>query len=71
MLFPHSKIVLYGVQKLKGKHVFKKTNIIHVWHIVSSVAQKRNPADFSDSSFISNEGSQKIQYRQAMGNWNF
>ena len=42
MLFLLSKIIFYGVQKLKGKHVFRKTEIIHVWLFVSSVAQKRN-----------------------------
>ena len=35
-----SKIVFYGVQKLKGKRVFRKIEIIHVRHIVSSIAQK-------------------------------
>ena len=33
-----SKIVFYGVQKLKGKRVLRKIEIIHVRHIVSSVA---------------------------------
>ena len=46
MLFLLSKIVFYGVQKLKGKCVFGKVEIIHVRHIVSSVAQKRNSVDF-------------------------
>ena len=41
MLFLLSKIVFYRVKKLKCKHVFRKIEIIHVWHIVSSVAQKR------------------------------
>ena len=50
MLFLLSKIVFYGVQKLKCKHVFRKIEIIHVWHIVSSVAQKRSSLDFSNSS---------------------
>ena len=50
MLFLLSKSVFYGVQKLKGKHVFRKIEIIHAWHIVSSVAQKRNSVDFSNSS---------------------
>ena len=40
MLFLLSKIVFQGVQKLKIKCVFRKMEIIHVWHIVSSVAQK-------------------------------
>ena len=39
MLFLLSKIVFYGVQKLKGKRVFRKIEIIHVRHIVSSLAQ--------------------------------
>ena len=39
-----------GVQKLRGKHVFRKIEIIDVWHIESSVAQKRNFVDFSYSS---------------------
>ena len=58
-----SKIVFDSVQNLKGKHVFRKIEIIHVWHIVSSVAQKRNSADFSNSSckktMLSNVWSQK------------
>ena len=41
MLFLLSKIVFYGVQKLNGKRVLRKIEIIHVQHIVSSVAQKR------------------------------
>ena len=32
------------------KRVFRKIEIIHVWHIVSSVAQKQNSVDFSNSS---------------------
>ena len=39
MLFLLTKIVFYGVQKLKGKRLFRKIEIIHVQHIVSSVAQ--------------------------------
>ena len=41
---------LYGVQKPKGKHVFRKIEIIHVRHIVSSIAQKRNSVNFRNSS---------------------
>ena len=37
MLFVLSEIVFYGVQKLKDKRVFMKIEIIHVWHIVSSL----------------------------------
>ena len=50
MLFLLSKIVLYGVQKVKGKRVFRKIENIHVRHIVSSVAQKQNSVDFSNLS---------------------
>ena len=50
MLFLLSKMVFYGVQKLKGKRLFRKIEIIHVRHIVSSVAQKRNSLDFSNLS---------------------
>ena len=49
MLVLLSKIVLYGVQKLKGKRVFRKIEIIHVRHIVSSVAQQQNSVDFKNS----------------------
>ena len=45
MLFLLSKIVSYGVQKLKGKLAFRKIEISHVWQFVSSVAQKLNPVD--------------------------
>ena len=46
MLFLLSKFIFYGVKKLKGKRVFRKIEIIHVRHIVSSVAQKQNSVDF-------------------------
>ena len=42
--------VFYGVQTLKRKRVFRKIEIIHVRHIVSSIAQKQNSVDFSNSS---------------------
>ena len=45
-----SKIVFYGVQKLKGKCVLRKIEIIHVRHIVFSVARKRNSVDLTNSS---------------------
>ena len=45
-----SKIVAYGVQKLKGKLVIRKIEIIHALHIDSFVTHKRNPVDFSYSS---------------------
>ena len=50
MLFLLSKIVLFCVEKLKHKGVFMKIEIIHVWHILSSLAQKRNSVDFSNPS---------------------
>ena len=72
MLFLLSKIVFYGVQKLKGKRVFKKIEIIHVRHIVSSVAQKQNSVDISNSNcklaMLSKVSYQKIQNRKASGN---
>ena len=51
MLFLRSKIVFYGVQKLKGKRVFKKIEIIPVRLIISSIAQKGNSVDLRDSSY--------------------
>ena len=39
---------LCGLQKLKGKYVFRNCEIFHVWHIASSVAQKRNPVDVNN-----------------------
>ena len=50
MLFLLSKSVFYGVQKLKSKRVFRKIEIIHVRHIVSSVAQKQNSMDYRNSN---------------------
>ena len=50
LLLELSKIVSFGVQKLMGKHVTRKIENIHVLHIVYSIAQKRNPVDFSKSS---------------------
>ena len=41
MLFLLSKTV----QQLRGKHVFRKIEIIYVWHIETSVAKKRNLVD--------------------------
>ena len=31
-------LVFCGVQKPKGKLIFRKSDIIHVWHIVSLIA---------------------------------
>ena len=44
------KNCLLGCAETKGQNVFRKIEIIHAWHIVSSVAQKRNLVDFSYSS---------------------
>ena len=52
MLISLYKIVSYGVQKVKGKHAFRKIEIIHVWQFASSVAQKRNPVNVINSSRI-------------------
>ena len=38
----HSKDEFCGVQKQKGKLVFSKSRVFHIWHIVSSVAQGQN-----------------------------
>ena len=38
----HSKNEFCGVQKQKGKLVFSKKGLFHIWHIVSSVAQRQN-----------------------------
>ena len=37
-----SKIEFCGVQKQNGKLVFSKSGVFRIWHIVSSVAQRRN-----------------------------
>ena len=36
---------------LKDNHLFRKIDIIQVWHIVSSAARERNHVDFSTLSF--------------------
>ena len=41
-----SKIDFCGVQKQKGKLVFSKSEVFHIWHIVSSVAQRQNVVNF-------------------------
>ena len=56
-----SKNVFCGVLKQKGKLTFRRINIIHVWQIVSSVAQKLNLTDFNIS-----DDDLKYKYRQAM-----
>ena len=38
----HSKVEFCGVQKQKGKHVFSKSGVFHIWHIVSTVAHGQN-----------------------------
>ena len=37
-----SKVEFCGVQKQKGKLLFSKIGVFHIWHIVSSVAQGQN-----------------------------
>ena len=61
-----SKIDFYGLQKLKGKHVFRKIEIIYVWHIVTStsVIQAVSRQCFQMCAV-------KIQYRQTSENWKF
>ena len=41
---------LLGCAETKGQTVFRKIKIIHVWHVESFVAQKRNLVDFNYSS---------------------
>ena len=41
-----SKIEFCGVQKQKGKLVISKSGVFHIWHIVSSVAQRQNAVNF-------------------------
>ena len=41
-----SKIKFCGVQKQKGKLVFSKSGFFHIWHIVSSVAQRQSVVRF-------------------------
>ena len=72
ILYLLSEIVFYGVQKLNGNRVFRKIEIIHVRHIVSSVAQKQNSVDFSNSSckltMLSKASQLQIQNRKSSGN---
>ena len=41
-----SKIEFCGVQMQKGKLVFRKSGVFHIWHIVSSVVQRQNVVNF-------------------------
>ena len=41
-----SKIEFCGVQKQKGKLVFSKSGVFHIWYIVSSVAQRQIVVNF-------------------------
>ena len=41
-----SKLEFCGVQKQKGKLVFSKSGFFRIWHIVSSVAQRRYSVNF-------------------------
>ena len=47
-----AKIVFRAVQNSKGKLTFRKIENIQPCHFVSSVAQKRNPPNFSNFSCI-------------------
>ena len=38
----NSKVSFCGVQRQIGKLVFDKSGVLHIWHIVSSVAQVQN-----------------------------
>ena len=38
----HLKVEFCRVQKQTGKLVFSKSGVVHIWHIVSSVAQRQN-----------------------------
>ena len=38
----HPKVEFCEVQKQKGKLVFSKSGVFHIWHIVPSVAQGLN-----------------------------
>ena len=72
MLFLLSKIVFYGVLKLKDKRVFRKIEFFHVRQIVSSIAQKQNSVDFSNSScklaMLSKVSYNKYQNRKPSSN---
>ena len=63
-----------GVQKLRGKHVFRNIEIIQVLHIESS-EPKNEILWTSVIQALSRQFFQmcaaKIQYRQATGYWNF
>ena len=41
-----SKIEFCGAQKQKGKLVFRKSEVFHIWHIVSSVTTKKKCCEF-------------------------
>ena len=38
----HLEVDICGVQKQKGKLVFSTSGVVHLWHIVSSLAQGQN-----------------------------
>ena len=41
----NSKVEFCEVQKQKGKLVFSKNGVFHIWHIVPSVAHGQNAAN--------------------------
>ena len=49
MLILLSKIVFVGLQKQKGNFVFRKIDILHVWHTEPSVARNLNLMNFNNS----------------------
>ena len=51
-LYLFTNIVFCAVQNDKGKLSFRKIENIQLWHFVSSVAQKQNPPNFSNFSYI-------------------
>ena len=42
-----SKIAICRMEKQKGKLVFSKSGVFHIWYIVSSVAQRQHVFKFN------------------------
>ena len=47
----HSKVEFCGLQKEKGKPVFSKSGVFHIWHIVYSVAQGQIVVNVHDLAY--------------------
>ena len=45
-----SRCMLFFSFQIKGKLIFRKIDITHLWQIVSSIAQKLNYLDFNNSN---------------------